>query len=77
MMETFGSVTYCRTLEQGNHDRNPWFSTLLQQPSIKEIMIETLGSDLAVQYATEQRISIMISLVEGYCSQVQKQGFLS
>jgi hypothetical protein len=47
MMETFGSVTYCRTLDQGNHGRNPWFSTLLQQPSIKEIMIETLGSDLA------------------------------
>jgi hypothetical protein len=46
-METFGSVTYCRTLDQGNHGRNPWFSTLLQQPSIKEIMIETHGSDLA------------------------------
>jgi hypothetical protein len=31
-------------LDQGNHDRNPWFCTLLQQPSIKDIMIETLGS---------------------------------
>jgi hypothetical protein len=27
------------TLDQGNHDRNPWFSTLLHHPSIKEIMI--------------------------------------
>ena len=33
-------------LDQGYHDRNPWFSTLLQQPLIKEIMIETLGSVL-------------------------------
>jgi hypothetical protein len=32
------------TLDQGYHDRNQWFSTLLQQPLIKEIMIETLGS---------------------------------
>ena len=32
------------TLDQGNHDRNPWFSTLLQYPSSNEIMIETLGS---------------------------------
>ena len=30
------------TLDQGNHDRNLLFSTLLQHPLIKEIMIETL-----------------------------------
>jgi hypothetical protein len=78
------------SLDQVNHDRNPWFSTLLQHPSIKEIIVETLGSvpycqrfyhdfldQWMMQYATEQRISIMISLVEGYCSQVQNQGFLS
>ena len=29
------------SLDQRNHDINPWFSTLLQRPSIKEIMIET------------------------------------
>jgi hypothetical protein len=27
-----------------NHDRNPWFSTLLQHPSINEIMIDALDS---------------------------------
>jgi hypothetical protein len=27
------------TLDQEYHDRNTWFSTLLQQPLIKEIMI--------------------------------------
>jgi hypothetical protein len=32
------------SLDQGNHDRNPWFSTILHHPLIKEIMIETLGS---------------------------------
>jgi hypothetical protein len=32
------------SLDQGNHERNPLVSTLLQQPSIKEIMIETLAS---------------------------------
>jgi hypothetical protein len=32
------------SLDQGNHDRNYLFSTLLQHPSMKEIMIETLGS---------------------------------
>jgi hypothetical protein len=32
------------TLDQGNHDRNHWFSTLLQHPSTKEIVIEALGS---------------------------------
>jgi hypothetical protein len=32
------------SLDQGNHDRNPWFSTLLQYPSSNEIMIETLRS---------------------------------
>jgi hypothetical protein len=31
-------------LDQGNDDRNPWISTLLQHPSIKQIMKETLGS---------------------------------
>jgi hypothetical protein len=35
------------SLYKGNHDRNPWFSILLQQSSFKEIMIETL-----VQYLT-------------------------
>jgi hypothetical protein len=32
------------TLDQGNHDRNSWLGNLLQHPSIKEIMIETIGS---------------------------------
>jgi hypothetical protein len=32
------------SLDQVNHDINPWFSTLLQHPSIKEIIVETLGS---------------------------------
>jgi hypothetical protein len=32
------------SLDQVNHDRNPWFSTLLQHPSISEIMIDSLGS---------------------------------
>jgi hypothetical protein len=32
------------SLDQGNHDRNPWYSILLQHPSIKEIMIEIIGS---------------------------------
>jgi hypothetical protein len=32
------------SLDQGNHDGNLWFSTLLHHPLIKEIMIETLGS---------------------------------
>jgi hypothetical protein len=91
MMETFGSVTYCRTLDQGNHGRNPWFSTLLQQPSIKEIMIETQGCcskildegflswfpwSMDAAARSEPRVSIMISLIEGCCSKVLNQGFL-
>jgi hypothetical protein len=32
------------SLDQGNHNGNPWFSTLLHHPLIKEIMIETHGS---------------------------------
>ena len=32
------------SLDQGNHDRNFWFSTLQQHPSTKEIMMETFGS---------------------------------
>jgi hypothetical protein len=32
------------SLDHGIHDRNPWFSTLLQHPWIKEIMIETFDS---------------------------------
>jgi hypothetical protein len=44
MIETHGSEITAASLDQGNHDRNPWFSTLLQYPSNNEIMIETLGS---------------------------------
>jgi hypothetical protein len=31
-------------LDQGIDDRNPWINTLLQHPSTKEIMKETLGT---------------------------------
>jgi hypothetical protein len=47
LIEGCCSKVAAASIDQGNHGRNPWFSTLLQQPSIKEIMIETLGSDLA------------------------------
>jgi hypothetical protein len=32
------------SLDQGNHDGIPWFSTLLHHPLIKEITIEILGT---------------------------------
>jgi hypothetical protein len=31
------------TLDQGNHDRNSWISTLMQHHWTKKIIIETLG----------------------------------
>jgi hypothetical protein len=40
------------SLDQENHDRNPWFWTLLQQTSIKDIIIETHGS---VPYCSNPR----------------------
>jgi hypothetical protein len=54
------------SLDQGNHDRNLWFSTLQQHPSTKEIMMETFGS-----------VTYLISLVKRCCSKVLNQGFLS
>jgi hypothetical protein len=44
MIETLGSDLAAASIDQGNHDRNPSSSTLLQHPSIKEIMREILGS---------------------------------
>ena len=61
MIETLVQYLTAATLDHGNHDVNPWFSTLLQQPSIKEIMI----------------VSIMISLIKGCCSNVLNHGCLS
>jgi hypothetical protein len=44
MIETHGSDLAAASIDQANHDRNPWFNTLLQHLSTKEIMMETLGS---------------------------------
>jgi hypothetical protein len=114
-------ISTAASLDQQNHDRNPWINTLLQHLLTKEIVIETFGSipycsiprprkckvlnqgflswffwsrDDAVWYwtkdfyhdflgrgilqsGTEPRVSIMISLVEGCCSKVLNQKFLS
>jgi hypothetical protein len=43
MIETLVQCLTASSLDQGNNDKNPWFSILLQHPSITEIMIETLG----------------------------------
>ena len=51
------------TLDHGNHDVNPWFSTLLQHPWIKKIMIETHGSE---HYCSKprSRISLLKPMVQ-------------
>jgi hypothetical protein len=61
------------SLNQGNHDGNPWFSTLLQHPSIKEIMMETHGS---VPYCSNprSRISLLKPMVQYLTAATLDQG---
>jgi hypothetical protein len=56
------------TLDQGSHDRNTWFGTLLQHPWIKKIMIETLGSVPNCSIPRSKEIMIEIIGSVPYCS---------
>jgi hypothetical protein len=56
------------SLDQENHDKNPWFRNLLQHPSTNEIMIENLWFSNLLQHPSTNENMIESLGPVPYCS---------